>query len=97
MSEKPEQERLAVLETKVDSLIKSMENVTTKLDLILPTFVTQVQLTEKTSGLNNEISGLKVELVNVRKRSTLLNWLTGVLGTVFGAVMMFLIQGYFSK
>jgi predicted outer membrane lipoprotein len=97
MSEKPEQERLAVLETKVDSLIKSVEGVTTKLDLLLPTFVTQAQLTEKTSGLNGEITALKVELVNAKKRSNLQTWLTGTLSAAFGVFMTILIQGYFSK
>lgn len=92
-----DQERLIVLETKVDAIIESQKSITTKLDVLIPTLVTQTQLAEKTTVLNAEIAALKLELISSKKRSTLLNWLTGILGTVFGIVMTILIQGYFSN
>lgn len=86
-----------MLETKVDTVIESLKGVTTRLDMLLPTLVTQSQLAEKTAPLHNEITALKIELVNAKKRSTLQTWLTGTLSAAFGVFMTVLIQGYFSK
>jgi hypothetical protein len=50
-----ELERLAVVEQKLDDLIKSFEKFNAKLDLILPpTLVTQVQFTERLTALDKD-------------------------------------------
>lgn len=86
-----------MLETKVDSIIESQKSITTKLDMLIPTFVTQPQLAEKTTALTTEIAGLKLELINAKKRSALQTWLTGTLSAAFGVFMTILIQGYLSS
>lgn len=82
------------LETKVDIILESQKTMTTKLDMMIPTLVTQSQLSEKTTVLNAEIASLKLELLNARKRSALQSWLTGTLSAAFGVVMTILIQSY---
>lgn len=44
-------ERLAMLETKVDTVLDRLDKMDTKLDLLLPTFVTHQQLAEKLDSL----------------------------------------------
>lgn len=97
MSEVKDQERLAVLETKVDSIIDSQKSITTKLDMLIPTLVTQSQLNEKTAALNAEIAALKLELSTTKRRSALQTWLTGTLSAALGALLAVLIQGYFTR
>lgn len=92
-----DQERLVVLETKVDTIIESQKSISTKLDLLLPTLVTQPQFDKETALLKAEIAELKAELMKAKGHNTILNVLTGVFSAAFGVVMTILIQGYFTK
>jgi hypothetical protein len=92
-----EQERLVVLETKVDTIIESQKGINAKLDLLLPTLVTQPQLEKETTVLKTEIADLKIELAKAKGHNTVLNVLTGVFSAAFGVVITILIQGYFAN
>lgn len=85
MTKNSQEERLAVLETKMDTVISQQKDTNAKLDQLLPTLATRA-----------ELDALRKEWSVLRKRNTLQIWLTGTLSAVFGVVMTILIQGYFN-
>lgn len=54
-----ELERLVAVETKLDTVIEQTSRMNDKLDLLLPTFVTHSQLTEKISSLESSLEEVK--------------------------------------
>lgn len=87
MATKPEIERLAVLETKVDTILEAQGEMNKKLDLILPTFVTKEEHEKQLGDLKKEIEAAK-------RKSSLQVWITATLSAAFG-VLLTLLLGYF--
>lgn len=101
-------ERLVAVETRLLSVERMLSKIDQKLDILIPTFATQAQLVEEKAerekqiievktALDGKVVTLSNDLENARKRSSVQAWLTGVLGTAFGAVMALLIQAYFTS
>lgn len=97
MTRLSEGERLVAVETKLTSVESTVNKIDQKLDVLLPTFVTQTQIAEFKEEFDKKVLELKTDLVNAKRRSALQTWLTGTLSAIFGAVMAILIQGYFTN
>jgi hypothetical protein len=68
-------ERLIVLETKMDIVISQQKDTNTKLDVLLPTFVTQTEF-------NQELSALK-------RRTWVQNTLSAIMGVVLTLLLTY--------
>jgi hypothetical protein len=101
-------ERLVAVETRLSSVEKTLNKIDQKLDILIPTFATDSQITEEKAEREKRIIEVKTDLEvkivtlandleSAKKRSSMQVWLTGTLGAIFGAVMMFLIQAYFTS
>lgn len=84
MTKQTTDERLAVLETKMDTVIEQQKEINKKLAELLPTLATK-----------QEIDQLKEEIEKAKKKNTLYVWLTGTLAAIFGSVLTILIKAYF--
>lgn len=87
-------ERLVCLETKVDAIINTQNATNADLKALvkvvnelLPTYITRAEL--KTHSDEDEAL-----IANLRKANKLQIWLTGIMGTGFGAIMMYLLTFY---
>lgn len=89
MATKSEQERLAVLETKVDTILANQKQTNEKLDLLLPTFVTKDEHDKTVVALEKEIEVAK-------RKSSIQVWVTGTLSAAFGVVLALLITYFVS-
>lgn len=87
MATKPEIERLAVLETKVDTILEEQGKMNLKLDILLPSFVTRDEFEKKQKELEKDIE-------SARRKSGFQVWVTGTLSAIFG-VLLALLLGYF--
>lgn len=83
-----ELERLVIVETKLDALIKSQDDTNTKLDLLLTNYVARTEY-------EKDMENIRLEIEKSKQRSTLFTWITSTLAAVFGIVMTILVQGYF--
>lgn len=99
-------ERLMKLETNVDNLDKKVEvgfadlktdlkELTMTVQGLVPTLVTQTQLTERVTELDKEIVGLKADLSLSSRRNSYQTWVTSTLTAIFAVVLTVLIQSYF--
>lgn len=99
-------ERMARLEEKTDNIEKKVDqgfadvknnikDLTLTVQQLVPTLVTQTQMTEKVTELDKEIVTLKTLLTNSSRRNSLQNWITSSLAAVFAVVLTILIQNYF--
>lgn len=106
MSNITQVERLMALETNLTNLDKRVETgfsdlkgdlkeLTTTVQQLVPTLVTQTQLTEKVTDLDKEIVALKTELKNSTRRNSYQVWITSSLTAVLAVVLTILIQNYF--
>lgn len=84
MTTSKQEERLAVLETKMDIVIEQQKGTNDKLDQLLPTFATKTELEQ-----------MKKDWADLKKKNNLQIWLTGSLAAIFGAVMSILVKSYF--
>lgn len=94
------------LETNVQNLDKKVETgfADIKTDLkslsltvqqLVPTLVTQTQLTEKVADLMTDIATLKVDLANAKRKNSYQVWVTSSTTIVFTVALTILIQSYF--
>lgn len=83
------------VETQLTSVESTVNKIDQKLDVMLPTFVTQTQIAELKEDFDGKVLELKKDLLDSKRKSTLQTWLTGTLSAIFGAVMAILIQAYF--
>lgn len=101
-------ERLMKLETNVDNLDKKVDagfsDVKTDLKALnstvqslIPTLVTQTQLTEKVTDLNSEIVQLKTDLESSKRKSSIYTFITSSLSAILAVILTILIQAYFNK
>jgi anti-sigma-K factor RskA len=98
---KSEIERLVVVETKLDALIKSNQEQSAKLDMLISNYVHRTEYEKDIDSIRNDIEKTKAEtardIEKAKARSALQVWITSSLAAVLGAVMAILIQGYFNK
>ncbi len=98
---KSELERLVVVETKLDALIKSNQEQSAKLDMLISNYVHRTEYEKDIDSIRNDIEKTKAEtardIEKAKARSALQVWITSSLAAVLGAVMAILIQGYFNK
>lgn len=74
-------ERMVKLETDVSYIKHTVDEVSKKLDFVLPTFVTKEELTDAIKPLNKEITALKRR-----------NWIQNTLSAVLGVTLTVLVQ-----
>ena len=84
MTNKSQEERLAVLETKMDIVIKQQEDTNEKLGQLVTTLATKA-----------ELDRLELKLENAKRKHNLQTWVTGTLSAIFGVVMTLLVKSYF--
>lgn len=84
-----ELERLVVVETKLDALIKVQADMSGKMDTLLSNYVPR-------SEHEKDLAELRLDIEKARARSTLQVWLTGTFAALFGVIMTILVQSYFS-
>lgn len=93
--------RIAVIETKLDALIKSNQEQSAKLDMLISNYVHRTEYEKDIDSIRNDIEKTKAEtardIEKAKARSALQVWITSSLAAVLGAVMAILIQGYFNK
>lgn len=85
-----EQERLAVVETKIDTVLQQQESISKKLDVLLPTFATKLELEEAKKDHDKQIA-------EVKRKHTYQIWLVGTLSALFGGVMTLLLAFFFNN
>jgi archaellum component FlaC len=85
--EKNDYERIATLETQLETLTKSVERIETKLDLLTSSFITRNEADIRFQNLKEEIEELKQ---NKRANSALLVSVTSVAVTFIFALINFL-------
>lgn len=101
-------ERLVAVETNLKNLnervdtgfteIKgSIKELSTQINVLVPTLVTQAQMSEKVSDLQKELSSMKLELTNAKRKSSLQTWLTSTMSAIVAVILTILIQAYFNK
>ena len=87
---KSELERLVAVETKLETVIEQGKELKGLLTDVLTSYVPR-------SEYELEMTALRKDIAETRKRSALINWLTGTLSAVFGVVMTILITAYFNN
>lgn len=88
MATKSEQERLAVVETKIDIIVEQMKGLNDKLDSLLPTYVTKEEH-------EKAVTTLELEIEQAKRKSGIFTWITSTLAAGFAAIMTILVQNYF--
>ena len=101
-------ERMMRVETNLDNLNKKVDSgfddvkaeikqLTATVQQLVPTLVTQTQLTEKVSDLNTEIVELKQDVKDSKRKSALYTFITSTLSAGFAVILTVLLQNYFNK
>jgi len=104
----PTGERLKAVETNLDNLTKMVEKLDGKFDAVMSTFVTQAYLQERLAAHETKITELRseyaadkaeleIEIADSKKKNTFYTWITGILGIIFGGVLMILVQNFLAK
>ena len=98
---KSELERLVVVETKLDALIKVTNEQTIKLDTLISNYVHRNEYEKDIEHLRTEPEGkigkLQIEIEKTKARNTVQIWLTSTFAALFGVIMTILLQNYFNK
>ena len=98
---KSELERLVVVETKLDALIKSNQEQSAKLDMLISNYVHRNEYEKDIEHLRTEteekIGKLQLEIEKTKARNTVQIWLTSTFAALFGVIMTILLQNYFNK
>jgi len=96
---KSELERLVVVETKLDALIKVTNEQTIKLDTLISNYVHRNEYEKDIEHLRIEteekIGKLQLEIEKTKARNTVQIWLTSTFAALFGVIMTILVQKYF--
>lgn len=85
---KTELERLVVVETKLDALIKASQEQSVKLDTLLVNYVHRQEY-------EKDIEMLRAEIEKTKARNTVQVWITSTFAALFGVIMTILVQEYF--
>ncbi len=96
---KSEIERLVVVETKLDALIKSNQEQSAKLDMLISNYVHRNEYEKDIERLRIEteekIGKLQLEIEKAKARNTVQVWITSTFAALFGVIMTILVQKYF--
>ncbi|MEJ9210131.1 hypothetical protein [Bacillus smithii] len=65
--EQKDYERIAALETQLETLTKSMDRIETKLDLLTTNFITRNEADVRFSNINHELKNVKEELKETKE------------------------------
>ena len=91
--------RIAVIETKLDALIKSNQEQSAKLDMLIANYVHRNEYEKDIERLRMEteekIDKLQLEIEKTKARNTVQIWLTSTFAALFGVIMTILVQKYF--
>lgn len=79
---KSKDSEIAVLQTQMETVISSLEDINTKLD----TFAT-----------NSRVNALENKIKELDRKKTIQTWITGVLSMMLGVFLTILVQAYFKK
>lgn len=82
------EERMAIVETKLDIVIEQQKKLVDKFDDLLLSYVPRTEYEET-------IKGLEAKIALAQKRTALQTWLTGTLSAIFGAVLATLVKSFF--
>ena len=94
---KSELERLVALETKMDSIIDTVEKINNKIDQALPNNVTHAQFSEYKEEQTRVNTELEKKFENVKLKNTITVWISGTLSAIFGAILAILIKAYLER
>lgn len=83
-------ERLAVVETKIDTVLRQQNETIKKLDILLPTFATKADMDEM------EARHAK-SMVELRKKHTLSMWVLGFSSMIFSSIVTLLLAFFFAN
>lgn len=87
------------LNDKVDNgfadLKGTMKDISTQIQLVIPTLVTHAQMTEKITDLEKQLVDVRNDLLKSKGRNTLQTWITSSLSAAFAVLLTILIQSYF--
>lgn len=86
MAKHTQEERMAIVETKLDIVIEQLKATNDKLDSLLPTFVTKNELSDAIKPLHKEIAALK-------RRNWVLNTLSAILGVTLTVLVQMALRG----
>lgn len=86
MANKSENSEIAVLQTQMEEVLKSLDTINTKLDNYASTFAT-----------NSRVAEVEKKLKELDRKKTLQTWVTGTLSAILGAVLTILIKAYFER
>lgn len=89
MQQPSEFERLVIVETKLDALIKSNEKLVAKFDQVMGNYVVKTEY-------DRDLENLRLEIDSAKRKTSLQTWITGSLAALFGIVMTLLVQNYFN-
>ena len=96
---KSEIERLVVVETRLDALIKSNQEQSAKLDMLISNYVHRNEYEKDIERLRIEteekIGKLQLEIEKAKARNTVQVWITSTFAALFGVIMTILVQKYF--
>lgn len=93
MSTKTELERLVAVETKIDILIKSNEELIKEFRAMKEEQGGFVHFTR----YEKDMLALETKLEQSKRRSTVYTWITSTLAALLGVIMTILIQSYLGK
>lgn len=94
---KTELERLVALETKMDTIITTVDKINTKIDEALPNIVTHAQFADYKEENTRAIAGLEKKFETVKLKNTITVWISGTLSAIFGAILAILIKAYLER
>lgn len=86
MAKQTNEERLAVVETKIDIVITEQMKISNKLDELLPTVAT----TDQVSALRSEFD-LKIKEIHSKR------WIQNTLSAILGSILTFLLANFISN
>lgn len=94
---KSELERLVAVETKMDTVIETVDKINNKLDEALPNIVTHSQFAEYRNQQDKKNAELEKKFENVKLKNTITVWISGTLSAIFGAILAILIKSYLER
>ena len=100
MTKLTNEERLAVVETKLDTVLSAIEKTNDKLDSLgksLSTYATKQELSNAVAERTKQIQELELSIIETKKRHSLSVWITGTLSAVFGVILTLLVTYFITN
>ena len=90
MKQLSDAERLAVVETKIDTVLRQQSQTIEKLDSLLPTFATKADMDEMDRKHTDE-------MIKLGRKHTLSMWVLGICSMIFSSIITLLIAFFVSN